>query len=122
YARVHAIVIGHSYVGHEASRYAQNEDLVAAAQPGRALLRQSYVEDVFAREPALRVSAENYPRHGQRDHTQHKEAGQLIHMAKFETLFHYDSVSIACNCEPNILARFVAWIPGLSQICGSVTV
>jgi len=41
-------------------------------------------------------------------------------MAKFETLFHYDSVSIGCSWEPNIRARFVAWIPGWFQICGSV--
>src|SRR5205823_2820425 len=93
YARVHAIVIGHSDVVNEASRYAQDEDLIAAAQPGRALLRQAHVEDVFAREPTLRMSAKNYPGHNQRDHSQHKDTGQLIHMAKFETLFHYDSVS-----------------------------
>jgi hypothetical protein len=34
------------------------------------------------------MSAEDHYSHDQRDHPQHKEARQLIHMAKFETLFH----------------------------------
>jgi len=55
HARVHAIVIGHSDVVHEAADTPRMKTSSPRRSPGRGLVRQSHVEDVFAR----RTSAAN---------------------------------------------------------------